>query len=468
MGYLCKFRLFLLLGLLLSLPTLGQNYATGLALDDAAYAAAPAKAQLLSRDYTTMPSQSSLKAYCPTPMNQGSYSTCVGWSTAYAARSILEATQKGWTDAELIRREAFSPSFIYQKIGRDSDLNCYYGTSITRAFDVMKDEGVPKMEDYYYACPIGQTISGTVRQKANAFAIQEYNRLFSGDESYNFKLNAMKKAIAEGNPVVIGMICPPSFQGAKEVWRPSEAANLSYGGHAMCVIGYDDNKYGGAFEVMNSWGNNWGNEGFIWIDYQTFFKFTKYAYEPVAFPPADRPFDLVGEISLRQDSEAEMPLKLSRKSNGIAYYKAEESYRSGTRFRIYISNEEPAFVYAIGSDLSQKIFRLFPHKPGISAALHYRSNHVALPGEDYFIQMDQNVGTDYLCVLYCKKELDLEQLNRQLAARSASLETRIRQVLGSKLVESDNLNCQNNQANFKAKSEGKEIIAVMVEISHKP
>ena len=93
---------------------------------------------------------------------------------------------------------------------------------------------------------------------------------------------------------------------------------------------------------------------------------------------------------------------------------------------------------------------------------------MALPGEDYYIQMDRKVGTDYLCVLYCKKELDLEQLNQQLAARSGSLESRLKQVLGNKLVASDNLRCDEDKANFKAKSDGKEIIAVMVEISHTP
>ena len=38
----------------------------------------------------------------------------------------------------------------------------------------------------------------------------------------------------------------------------------------MCVIGYDDNKSGGSFEVMNSWGEDWGDKGFFWIKYADF------------------------------------------------------------------------------------------------------------------------------------------------------------------------------------------------------
>ena len=35
----------------------------------------------------------------------------------------------------------------------------------------------------------------------------------------------------------------------------------------MTIVGYDDNKHGGAVEVMNSWGRAWGNDGFVWITY---------------------------------------------------------------------------------------------------------------------------------------------------------------------------------------------------------
>ena len=38
----------------------------------------------------------------------------------------------------------------------------------------------------------------------------------------------------------------------------------------MCVIGYDDTKFGGSFEVMNSYGSSFGDEGFVWISYKDF------------------------------------------------------------------------------------------------------------------------------------------------------------------------------------------------------
>lgn len=50
----------------------------------------------------------------------------------------------------------------------------------------------------------------------------------------------------------------------------------SSGGHALVVVGYDDRKE--AFRSMNSWGKNWGDDGYIWVKYKDFGDFCKYAY----------------------------------------------------------------------------------------------------------------------------------------------------------------------------------------------
>ena len=46
----------------------------------------------------------------------------------------------------------------------------------------------------------------------------------------------------------------------------------------MCVIGYDDDLQGGAFQIMNSWGQEWGEQGIAWVTYRDFDHFVKEAY----------------------------------------------------------------------------------------------------------------------------------------------------------------------------------------------
>ena len=38
------------------------------------------------------------------------------------------------------------------------------------------------------------------------------------------------------------------------------------GGHAVCIVGYDDNK--GTFKVRNSWSEKWGDKGYCYFPYK--------------------------------------------------------------------------------------------------------------------------------------------------------------------------------------------------------
>ena len=38
----------------------------------------------------------------------------------------------------------------------------------------------------------------------------------------------------------------------------------------MTIVGYDDYKFGGSFRVVNSWGKEFGDNGYLWIKYSDF------------------------------------------------------------------------------------------------------------------------------------------------------------------------------------------------------
>ncbi len=136
--------------------------------------------------------------------------------------------------------------------------------------------GVLTLKDFTYNAANCRTVPTNYGlEKAKQNTILTYERLAKWDNPVNL-VGKVKKAIANQNPVIIGMQVSSTFYRVKGVWNGEHSGNV--GGHAMVVVGYDDNKYGGAFEILNSWGTAWGNSGYIWVSYDAFKNNTKTAY----------------------------------------------------------------------------------------------------------------------------------------------------------------------------------------------
>ena len=395
----------------------------GLDFDDVGYEMVLKKATL-TRSLENLPAASSLKMYAPYPKSQGEHGTCTAWASAYCGRTIVEAVKKEWSDRKLITENAYSPAFLFRLIMPEDNV-CRGGSAISDAFNIMKEKGALSYKDAPEICV--PAISESQLIKAGNDKIKDYLRLFGVNTPNKVKIEAVKKSISEKKPVVFGMICPPSFFEVKELWKPTEEPLQSYGGHAMCVIGYDDAKFGGAFEIQNSWGTDWANNGYCWIKYEDYANFTKYAYEFIDFPVIKPEIpDLSGSIKLVLSDGSPMPATLFVSTRGLTVvsakiepgpltlYRILQPYTSGTRFRIYISNDQPAYVYAISTDLSNEITKIFPYADGISAALTDKKNDVAIPDEDHFIEFDNKPGKDLLCVLYSRDELNINDLVQKI------------------------------------------------------
>ncbi|MBO7134240.1 MAG: hypothetical protein J6W06_08800, partial [Bacteroidales bacterium] len=123
------------------LPVQAQNYESGCVYNPEIDGKAPMRPRLETRDYKVLPSQYSLKKYCPYPKEQSEYNTCTSWAAIYAARTICEAVTRGWTNPDTITREAFSPLFIYKQVAGSPD--CKEGSSIGESLGLLMDKGVP-------------------------------------------------------------------------------------------------------------------------------------------------------------------------------------------------------------------------------------------------------------------------------------------------------------------------------------
>ncbi|MBK7938846.1 MAG: hypothetical protein IPJ82_18005 [Lewinellaceae bacterium] len=97
---------------------------TGLVVDMPSLRGTPYKAKLTLKSYKSVPAAASLEKYTPIPGDQGQYSTCVAFATAYHLRTILWAKQNNITDKSKLNEHIFSPTFVYEQIKDDGDNDC--------------------------------------------------------------------------------------------------------------------------------------------------------------------------------------------------------------------------------------------------------------------------------------------------------------------------------------------------------
>lgn len=439
----------------------GQLYSTGLVFNDDKYERANGKALLNSDLFDELPASASLKKFCPRPGNQLQLNTSPAWATSWSAKTILEAQKHNWTDRTQITHNTFSPAFLYYHIRPAEDETCESGVDLFDALTFLKEKGVKKYAEYLEFCPRG--IPNEIFDNESTEGISDFTKLFEVTHPAKYKINAIKKSITENYPVVIGMYCPPSFYRAKNFWQPSEQATAEYPGHALCVIGYDDNKYGGAFEIINSWGSEWGNDGFMWIRYDDMVDFMKYGYEVFNLDRNKKgSFDFSGSISLKLNTGLEIDMQ--KQENGI--YVTENPLGTGTYFRIYLKNKTPAFVYVFGIDESKKLFQIFPHQENISPALIYKTNEVAIPGEDNYIEIIGEPGHENLCIVYTKQPLNFNQLLYNLEKYPGVVSENLDALLDGKIISSDDISWAEDGIGFNAQSVDKTTIFIQIQIDH--
>lgn len=450
-----------------------QEFGRGATFDPALYATVPRAAPLARGDYLRAPPAMSLKAFVPPVGDQGKQGSCVGWATAYAARTLLKAKELGIEDRSNLRQIVLSPSYVFNQIAHaDCD-----GSYVSSALTLIRDQGVAPLSEFgYNVNSCSARPSASLREKASASRIKGFTRLWG--ESARNKHVAARRAIANGNPVVVGMAVGQSFQShtGSGVWRPSQTdldhlTNLDrafesggLGGHAMTVVGYDDTRDGGAFEIINSWGTDWGNDGFFWISYAMFNDITFEGYEILPFdpPPPPRVVDMGGTARFIHISGE--PIGTRRTELG---YHLDRPLPSGTRFRVEATSDQTGYLYVIGGDSSGDFVLLFP-RGDTTAPFAHKGARLLLPGptEQHFTRLNDTTGTDYYILLFAQTPFDPTQLAERMARGSGSVTNRLRAGLGNRLVPTDEMAFDNNSPHFAAASGDADVAAMVISLDH--
>lgn len=246
-------------------PAAAQQYKTGLLfLDEKAYRSIPLASKPAPRN---LPAEIDLGESFPPPGDQGNQGSCVGWAVAYALKSHQERLERNWSLAS--RDHLFSPAYIYNQIRLTED--CNGGTYFATAFGLLQREGVVPLSDFEYNASTCSTIPGaTLKQSARQFAIAGWWRVDLGDPSI------LKLMLNLGMPVLIGITVDQNFQNLQAGQIYDTQGGEVAGGHAVVIIGYSDSRQ--AYKILNSWGKQWGDGGYGWIEYATFKRIVNEAY----------------------------------------------------------------------------------------------------------------------------------------------------------------------------------------------
>lgn len=80
-------------------------------------------------------------------------------------------------------------------------------------------------------------------------------------------VTAIKQALQAQHPVVFGMTVDQDYMdtGSDGMVSMPKANRVNTGGHAQCIVGYDDNTM--RWIVKNSWGTGWGDGGYAYVPY---------------------------------------------------------------------------------------------------------------------------------------------------------------------------------------------------------
>ncbi|MDQ0416019.1 hypothetical protein J2Z48_000177 [Croceifilum oryzae] len=217
-----------------------------------------------------LPTKIDLRQYFAPIRSQSKFGTCV----AFATTGLREYYIGRYTAARGSDVTHLSPSYIYYPSGAEDGMSFY------SAFDTLIKEGVPPETERLYdpnrenKDQFKAPITALQRKNAAPYKISTFRYIYKNSSM----VSNIKQAVANGDPVMIGIPVYPNFDATPSTGIiPAVGEKKSRGGHALVVAGYDDeNEW---FIVRNSWGDKFGDKGYAYMKYDIFFEMTNaYAY----------------------------------------------------------------------------------------------------------------------------------------------------------------------------------------------
>ncbi|ACT95391.1 C1 family peptidase [Dyadobacter fermentans] len=261
---------------------------------------------------TTLPDEYIIPGLVPVG-NQGDMESCVGWATAYAARTLLYQRGKPVNylsnDGQLLTELVFSPEFVWTSINQGQNK----GVLMADAMNLIQQVGVARYRDFPTRNQPAPKPTGAQNQSASTFKVKNWGRIAHNAATF-------RKFLYYDNPIIIAIKPDENFKKPAQMLPDGSLVWDNYGtpgaGHACTIVGYSKER--NAFLVQNSWGKRWGDRlteedakkpmaGFIWLDYNLLEKVVTEAYVMIANDPGyEKP--VVNTWAAGSESENEITL----------------------------------------------------------------------------------------------------------------------------------------------------------------
>ena len=184
--------------------------------------------------------------------DQGNLGSC----TSNALCGLVEYIRKGFYGSRLF--------LYYVERMIDNSISTDSGATLEDGIKCLKKYGLCNEKYWPYIIK-----KFKMRPNANCFKIAKKHQVLKVANIKN-DLISMKKSLAQNHPFVFGIYVYESFENDNVtqtgyVPNPDINNETLLGGHALVCVGYDDSK--NVFIVRNSWGTEWGDNGYCYIPY---------------------------------------------------------------------------------------------------------------------------------------------------------------------------------------------------------
>lgn len=197
--------------------------------------------------------------------DQGDEGTCVAFAVASGVKEYQEKV-------DYDRPVSMSPRFLYYMCKKIDSLPDEEGTTVRTAMKVLKKSGTCRENFWPYRPHQSDKPRPGAREDAKRFREKSYARILN--------LAELKMSLFNKGPCVCGVEVFKGMMDTKTGIVPMPTRReRPIGGHAICLVGYDDKKE--IVKFKNSWGALWGNKGYGRLPYEYIDKYMMDAWSSI-------------------------------------------------------------------------------------------------------------------------------------------------------------------------------------------